>query len=238
MTDEDRDEARASTVCAASLSDWPLLLKATRPGAVGHGSAVATALPLPLPHEVERAEVVHAAVAFVERSHGTSVGEPLLRLLMTLRAAAQDCGWTDNNDAWRSAAVWTTRAVAGLLRVWCVDHTVRSRGAPLGIGPRASIRVDRKHCDAEGLVIAADWDYWDWKGDRRPKPTEAFVPFSSEQAVYALLRIALDCAPDEHRWECDGRQLFGSAGCNCDAQLPDDMKVGTGLPSLLNEVWK
>lgn len=219
MTDEDRDEARASAYAGPTWTDALI--------------AFAKGLFEPVKDAAENAVV---AVAFLESNYDRL--EPtLVELIAELNRSGRSCGWLDqaglDRIAW-SATDAMLRGTAASFATWyksapppapdegvvsaVAEYSVRSTEIDVSDNIMRICHV--QETDLEGTVI-----FWVRTfGDRG----EA-IRFTTEAATYALLRLALDVAPSDHRWWC-ANPSEGIPICDCDQPGPDPKAKRTFKP--------
>lgn len=224
MTDEDRDEARVTTRPSTA---WLSALRATRPGVLGK---------VPADHNlVEQGSTygaIDAAIQFVEDSYGTAVAWPLHDLLSTFGAVSVRCGWTTTAGSrfveW-SPAHAVMMAIATSIRRWCgvAGHADRETDNVYPVGLNGTVLLRRLHVNCAPLILVVELSTAREVWHRE-------TTFSPEQAVYALLRIALDESTTNHRWECASGMAppVAQTACDCDHWMRNSLRFRTDLPCL------
>lgn len=231
MTDEDRDEARASSTDAP----WLRALSALRRDPAGRW-----------PHRSH--DATSDALAFVENAACTPVAVPFKHVLEIMRDSADEAAWPTTSTHWPLAA--SLRALAKILRGWADDprsaHRVDVTAFVFGNQPgrhglgTVSFTCRQTKEDVALLVTRTS--------TQDPQETSFMISFSPEQATWALLRILLDAEGVGHRWECvvaedpsraaahaivgDGRPpVVTIDDCDCDLQHTSG-RPRTKLPNI------
>lgn len=234
MTDEDRDEARAS----AFRDEWWWLHAVCAHDAFRRARASDPAF----------AE----AARFVE-TEAADLSWPLLEFFRLVRNEALGAGWLSETlvDAnvgsrrpgWGHMPGWdVTATLVGetslLFRGWYAGLTERSAIRAPAFGFTGAIRdrdgdvlyldLKRSHApDQAAAVMTAVFEHHYW-----PDVTHQ-VRFTERQIAWARARIVLDLHPSAHRWEC--AVLSRRKGpCDCGPVVGGAGRARDSLPSLYN----
>lgn len=220
MTDEDRDEARASATAPLPSGLVGRALEETNGGK----------------YDTLNNRVLNMSVfMFMMTAHETPLRQPVEDLDSMANAAADRAGWVRRYGVFPAmrykAAVM--RSLTGLFRRWCAEpagedcseaessilrmvagpRLVFTRAAPLFLD--GSFRVEAAILDAEEGPLArsgkrlAAWE-------RATVTYRHHVTFTRESAAYAFWRLVLDPGCGGHRFECP-RAEDPDRQCRCDA---------------------